>query len=84
MWGGVVPIVPRAPGLIWVLGRWAGDVMVDGSIRGGRLLAGPGAAVGAVHADIEPGAAHRLREADRRVRSPSSQRIVGAVSSPIP
>jgi hypothetical protein len=25
------------PGLIWVLGRWAGDVMVDGSFRGERL-----------------------------------------------
>jgi len=37
LWGGVVPIVPRAPGLIWVLGLGAGDVMVDGSIRGGRL-----------------------------------------------
>jgi hypothetical protein len=33
----VVAIVPRAPGLIWVLGLVAGDVMVDGSIRGGRL-----------------------------------------------
>jgi len=33
----VVAIVPRAPGLIWVLGLGAGDVMVDGSIRGGRL-----------------------------------------------
>jgi hypothetical protein len=33
----VVAIVPRAPGLIWVLGLRAGDVMVDGSIRGGRL-----------------------------------------------
>jgi hypothetical protein len=30
-------MVPRAPGLIWVHGRVAGDVMVDGSIRGGRL-----------------------------------------------
>ncbi len=28
---------PRAPGLIWVLGRMAGDVMVDGSIREERL-----------------------------------------------
>jgi hypothetical protein len=37
LWGGVVAIVPRAPGLIWVLGLVAGDVMVDGSIRGGRL-----------------------------------------------
>lgn len=37
MWGGVVAIVPRAPGLIWVLGLVAGDVMVDGSIRGERL-----------------------------------------------
>ena len=37
MWGGVVAIVPRAPGLIWVHGPWAGDVMVDGSIRGERL-----------------------------------------------
>jgi hypothetical protein len=27
-------IVSRAPGLIWVLGPRAGDVMVDGSIRG--------------------------------------------------
>jgi hypothetical protein len=33
----VVPIVPRTPGLIWVLGLAAGDVMVDGSIRGERL-----------------------------------------------
>jgi hypothetical protein len=31
------PFVPRMPGLIWVLGAWAGDVMVDGSFRGGRL-----------------------------------------------
>jgi hypothetical protein len=30
-------MVPRAPGLIWVRGRVAGDVMVDGSIRGERL-----------------------------------------------
>jgi hypothetical protein len=38
LWGGVVgPIVPRAPGLIWVLGLGAGDVVVDGSIRGERL-----------------------------------------------
>jgi hypothetical protein len=37
LWGGVFPVVPRAPGLIWVLGLMAGDVMVDGSIRGGRL-----------------------------------------------
>jgi hypothetical protein len=37
LWGGVFPIVPRAPGLIWVLGLVAGDVMVDGSIRGERL-----------------------------------------------
>jgi hypothetical protein len=37
LWGGVVPIVPRAPGLIWVHGLVAGDVMVDGSFRGGRL-----------------------------------------------
>ena len=37
MWGGVVAIVPRAPGLIWVLGLVAGDVMVDRSIRGDRL-----------------------------------------------
>ena len=34
---GVVAIVPRAPGLIWVLGLVAGDVMVDGSIRGEPL-----------------------------------------------
>jgi hypothetical protein len=33
LWGGVVPIVPRAPGPIWVHGAWAGEVMVDGSIR---------------------------------------------------
>jgi hypothetical protein len=37
LWGGVCPIVPRVPGLIWVLGPWAGDVMVDGSSRGERL-----------------------------------------------
>jgi hypothetical protein len=37
LWGGVWSIVPRAPGLIWVHGPWAGDVMVDGSIRGERL-----------------------------------------------
>jgi hypothetical protein len=37
LWSGVVPIVPRAPGLIWVLDRGVGDVMVDGSIRGERL-----------------------------------------------
>jgi hypothetical protein len=34
LWGGVVP---WAPGLIWVLGLVAGDVMVDGSNRGERL-----------------------------------------------
>jgi hypothetical protein len=33
----VGPVVPRAPGLIWVLGLGAGDVMVDGSIRVERL-----------------------------------------------
>jgi hypothetical protein len=33
----VVPIVPRTPGLIWVLDCGVGDVMVDGSIRGERL-----------------------------------------------
>jgi hypothetical protein len=33
----VEPLVPRMPGLIWVLGLAAGDVMVDGSFRGGRL-----------------------------------------------
>jgi hypothetical protein len=37
LWGGVCSIVPQAPGLIWVHGPWAGDVMVDGSIRGERL-----------------------------------------------
>src|ERR671914_2243991 len=37
LWGGGCPIVPRAPGLIWVHGPWAGDVMVDGSIRWERL-----------------------------------------------
>ena len=37
MRSGVIPIVPRTPGLIWVLGLAAGDVMVDGSIRGERL-----------------------------------------------
>ena len=30
-------IVPRAPGLIWVLGVVAGDVMVDGSPREERF-----------------------------------------------
>jgi hypothetical protein len=30
-------LVSRMPGLFWVLGPWAGDVMVDGSFRGGRL-----------------------------------------------
>jgi hypothetical protein len=35
--GGPFAVVPRAPGLIWVLGLGAGDVMVDGSIRGERL-----------------------------------------------
>jgi hypothetical protein len=34
---GVGAFVPRAPGLIWVLGLVAGGVMVDGSIRGDRL-----------------------------------------------
>lgn len=33
----VGPIVPRTPGLIWVHGLPAGDVMVDGSIRRERL-----------------------------------------------
>ena len=40
MWGLVVAVgavVPRAPGLIWVHGLVAGDVMVDRSIRGDRL-----------------------------------------------
>ena len=37
MWGGVVSIAPRTPGLIWVLGLGAGDVMVDGSSREERL-----------------------------------------------
>jgi len=31
------PTDPRMPGLIWVLGLEAGDVMVDGSSRGERL-----------------------------------------------
>jgi FkbM family methyltransferase len=35
--GGMVAVVPRSPGLIWVLGLVAGDVMVDGSIRGQRF-----------------------------------------------
>jgi len=35
--GSVGSIAPPAPGLIWVHGPWAGDVMVDGSIRGERL-----------------------------------------------
>jgi hypothetical protein len=30
-------VLPRTPGLIWVLGFLAGDVMVDWSIREGRL-----------------------------------------------
>jgi hypothetical protein len=30
-------IAPWTPGLIWVRGADAGDVMVDGSVRGGRL-----------------------------------------------
>src|SRR5215207_4624162 len=30
-------IAPQTPGLIWVHGPRAGDVMVDGSIRGERL-----------------------------------------------
>ena len=34
---GFEPLVLRMRGLIWVLGPWAGDVMVDGSCRGGRL-----------------------------------------------
>jgi hypothetical protein len=34
---GFESLVPRMPGLIWVLGPWAGDVMVDGSFRWGRL-----------------------------------------------
>jgi len=40
LWGsGVVVgvIVPRMPGLIWVLDRGVGDVMVDRSFRGERL-----------------------------------------------
>jgi hypothetical protein len=40
LWRSVVVVgvvVPRAPGLIWVRGLVAGDVMVDRSIRGGRL-----------------------------------------------
>jgi hypothetical protein len=37
LWGRVGPIAPRMPGLIWVLDRRAGDVMVDGSLRGERL-----------------------------------------------
>jgi hypothetical protein len=35
--GAVGAVVPRAPGLIWVHGLVAGDVMVDRSIRGDRL-----------------------------------------------
>ena len=40
MWrvrAGAAPIASRTPGLIWVRGLGAGDVMVDGSIRGERL-----------------------------------------------
>jgi hypothetical protein len=37
LWGGVCLVVPRAPGLIWVLGLGAGDVMVDGSSHRERL-----------------------------------------------
>jgi hypothetical protein len=40
LWSRLAPvasIVPRTPGLIWVHGLVAGDVMVDGSIRLGRL-----------------------------------------------
>ena len=40
LWSAVAPvgpIVPRTPGLIWVRGLLAGDVMVDRSIRGERL-----------------------------------------------
>ena len=38
MWGvSVVPIAPRTPGLIWVLGLVAGDEMVDWSLRRRRL-----------------------------------------------
>jgi hypothetical protein len=33
----VFPIVPRAPGLIWVLDLLVGDVMVDWSSRRDRL-----------------------------------------------
>jgi hypothetical protein len=35
--GGVVALVSRASGLVWVLGLAAGEVMVDGSFRGKRL-----------------------------------------------
>ena len=35
--GGVCPIVPRMPWLIWVLDLEVGDMMVDGSSRGERL-----------------------------------------------
>jgi len=40
LWSAVAavgPIAPRTPGLIWVHGLVAGDVMVDRSIRGNRL-----------------------------------------------
>jgi hypothetical protein len=37
LWSVIGPIAPRTPGLIWVHGPRAGDVMVDGSIRGERL-----------------------------------------------
>ena len=37
MCSSVGAVVPGAPGLIWVRGLVAGDVMVDRSIRGGRL-----------------------------------------------
>src|ERR671915_571149 len=41
-------------------------------------------AVGAVHADVEAAQRTALREADKRATSPSSQRIVVAVNSPMP
>jgi hypothetical protein len=69
-----VPIASRMPGLIWVRGLRAGDVMVDGSVRGERLrpLVLPWVAVG----EREPRA---VRELAGRVVTIAGWGFAGAI-----